>query len=333
MTGVAWWSQTAGNNALQDPTINWAEGQSPSSVNDSARAMMASTAKWRDDIAGSIVTGGTSTAYTVTSSQQFDNLTRLAGQLVAFSPHTTQTGTCTLNVDGLGAKPLRSAPSVELPAGTLIQGTPYTAVYNGSDGAFYLHGLFGNPYNVPIGGGLIYWGTSTPNSSFSFANSQAISRTTYATLFSLIGTTYGVGVGDGSTTFNLPDTRGRVPVGADGGTGRISGAVFNSVGIGGTGGIESQTLTTGQIPAGLSVSVTGTFSGNSTQSGGGFVLANNISSAVAGGAAGALSTPISFASSIPVSGTITGSGTASGGGASHPNVQPSIVCNYIMRII
>jgi hypothetical protein len=57
------WSQTAS----ADATINWAEGQAPSSVNDSARAMMAATAKYRDDIAGAIVTTGTSTAYAVHS--------------------------------------------------------------------------------------------------------------------------------------------------------------------------------------------------------------------------------------------------------------------------
>lgn len=59
------WSQTASADATADSTINWAEGQAPSSINDSARAMMAATAKYRDDIAGAIVTGGTATAYTV----------------------------------------------------------------------------------------------------------------------------------------------------------------------------------------------------------------------------------------------------------------------------
>jgi len=53
---------------------NWAEGQSPSSVNDSARAMMARAAEWRDDVSGTIATGGTSTAYTATSNQGFDTL-------------------------------------------------------------------------------------------------------------------------------------------------------------------------------------------------------------------------------------------------------------------
>ena len=48
------WSQTASSDATTDPTINWAEGQAPSSINDSARAMMAATAKYRDDIVGAI---------------------------------------------------------------------------------------------------------------------------------------------------------------------------------------------------------------------------------------------------------------------------------------
>ncbi len=129
------WSQTASADATADSTINWAEGQSPSSVNDSARAMMAATAKYRDDISGAIVTGGTSTAYTVISYEVFDTLAHLHGQMIAFTPHTTNGATVTLNVDSLGAKPLRSAPNTELLAGVLIQGTPYVAIYNNTDGA------------------------------------------------------------------------------------------------------------------------------------------------------------------------------------------------------
>src|SRR3979409_1052167 len=113
------WSQTASADATADSTINWAEGQSPSSVNDSARAMMAATAKYRDDIAGAIVTGGTSTAYTLSSYQVFDTLAPLSGQMIAFRPHTQHGATVTLNVDGLGAKPLRTSTGVELLASTL----------------------------------------------------------------------------------------------------------------------------------------------------------------------------------------------------------------------
>jgi hypothetical protein len=87
--------------------------------------MMAATAKYRDDIAGAITTGGTSTAYTVTSYQVFDTLAHMNGALIAFTPHVTNGATVTLNVDSLGAKPLRPAPSVELQTNVLIAGTPY----------------------------------------------------------------------------------------------------------------------------------------------------------------------------------------------------------------
>ncbi|MFX7071661.1 hypothetical protein ABTI09_20430, partial [Acinetobacter baumannii] len=79
--------------------------------------------KYRDDVAGAVVTSGTSTAYAVSSFQAFDSLARLNGQTIAFTPHATNGATVTLNVDGLGAKPLRSAPGNDLLAGMLVQGT------------------------------------------------------------------------------------------------------------------------------------------------------------------------------------------------------------------
>src|ERR1700742_5084984 len=98
------WSQTASADATADSSINWAEGQAPSTVNDSARAMMAAAAKYRDDVAGAIATAGTSAAYTLSSNQAFDSLANLDGKIVAFVPHVTSgTGPVTLNVDGLGA--------------------------------------------------------------------------------------------------------------------------------------------------------------------------------------------------------------------------------------
>src|SRR5882724_13523752 len=93
------WSQTASADATADPTINWAEGQAPSSINDSGRAMMAATAKYRDDIAGALVTSGTSTTYAVSTFQAFDALAHLNGQMIAFTPHATNGATVTLNVD------------------------------------------------------------------------------------------------------------------------------------------------------------------------------------------------------------------------------------------
>ena len=58
---------------------------------------------------------------------------------------------------------------------------------------------------------------STAPTGWLICNGSAVSRTTYATLFAVIGTTWGAG--DGSTTFNLPDLRGRAPIGAGTGSG------------------------------------------------------------------------------------------------------------------
>lgn len=319
------WSQTAGTNATADPSVNWQEGQAPSSVNDSARAMMASIAKHRDDIAGAIVTGGTATAYTVASYEAFDALTRLNGQIIAFTPHVTNGETVTLNVDSLGAKPLRAAPSTELLAGTLIQGTPYLALYNHSDAAFYLHGFYGNPYNVPLAAGLDYWGSTTPNSTFAFPVGQEISRTIYASLFAIMGTTYGPG--NGSTTFNLPDKSGRVSAMRESSASRLTPSHFGgtSTSLGATGGLESHALTVAQL-ASHTHSNTLTDPGHTHSGATGGANVAVISNAGAtvmqpGGAIGSSSTGITI------------NNASSGSGSSHNNVQPTIICNYIIRII
>src|SRR5262245_56817891 len=139
------WSRTAASNATADGSINWAEGQAPSTVNDSARAMMAAASKYRDDAAGAIATARTGAAYTLASSQVFDTLAHMAGAMIAVTAHAGNAGACTLNVDGLGGKPLRSAPSTELLAGMLVAGTPYAATYYNVSGEWILRGLTGAP--------------------------------------------------------------------------------------------------------------------------------------------------------------------------------------------
>jgi microcystin-dependent protein len=323
------WSQTAASDATADSTINWAEGQAPSSINDSARAMMAATAKYRDDIAGAILTGGSSTAYTISSFEVFDTLAHLNGQMIAFTPHTTNGATVTLNVDSLGAKPLRTSPGTELLSGTIIQGTPYVAVYNNSDGAFYLQGFFGNPYNVPLGAGMDYWLPTAPNSSFVFPIGQAISRTTYATLFALMGTTYGTG--DGSTTFNLPDKTGRVSAMKETAATRLTSTYFggNSTVLGSVGGAEKETLITANLPPYTPVgSITNGAITIIPPGGSGAFLSTGGGSANVGGGSGSGGSATATQAASIFTGTPQG-------GTSTPvvTVQPTIVCNYIIRII
>lgn len=90
-------------------------------------------------------------------------------------------------------------------------------------------------YLCPLGTVLPFSGESVPSDHWLIANGQAVSRTTYADLYTLIGTRYGAG--DGSTTFNLPNLQGRFPRGRD----------ASNV-LGATGGADSITLTENQIP-------------------------------------------------------------------------------------
>lgn len=105
---------------------------------------------------------------------------------------------------------------------------------------------------IPVGMVTDYAGSSAP-SGWVLCYGQAISRTTYASLFAAISTTYGSG--DGSTTFNVPDCRGRVSAGQDdmGGVSanRLTGLSNGVDGdtLGATGGLESFTLAEANLPA------------------------------------------------------------------------------------
>lgn len=88
---------------------------------------------------------------------------------------------------------------------------------------------------VPTGTILLYSVSSSPD-GYLICNGAAVSRTTYANLFSVIGTTFGVG--NGATTFNLPNMEDRLPYGFKTGAG-----------IGTTGGSETVTITTNNLPA------------------------------------------------------------------------------------
>ena len=212
------WSRTAGTNAAADLSINWAEGQAPSSVErfrarhdgggrEVPRRYLRRSppaARPRRTRSRAIRCSTRSPIWTARSS----HLRRI--RPAAALPARKSPSAFTV----LAPNPSASLRARRSPSGTLVQGTPYVVTYNNSGGAFYLRGLgSGNPYNLPLGGLLAYIGTTAPNPAFALPFGQAVSRATYATLFSLISTTFGSG--DGSTTFNLPDLRGRLLGGKD----------------------------------------------------------------------------------------------------------------------
>ena len=174
---------------------------------------------------------------------------------------------------------------------------------------------------VPIGAVIDFWGT-TPPSGYLFAAGQAVSRSTYADLFAAIGTN--AGSGDGSTTFNLPDYRGRVGAGRENmatpATTRLN--TLSSSTLGASGGAQTHTLTAAQMPV-HNHSVTDPGHTHSYQRP---TVQGNV------GAEGAIT------SSTTVTSASTGSATTGitiankGGGKAHNNVQPTIICQKIIRV-
>ena len=212
-----------------------------------------------------------------------------------------------------------------------------------------VHGVTG--LIMPPGVILEYGGSAAP-AGWLMADGTAVSRTTYAALFAAIGTTYGAG--DGSTTFNLPNRKGRVAVGRD-----AAQTEFDTLGE--TGGAKTHTLTTAEMPShthtqnahnhtqashnhGGSVGTTDpsdydygavpTAFYDSTnwavfdQLGGGYH--QRVMVWVNGGAG--LSHSHTISSATPTIDNTTATNQNTGGDGAHNNLQPYIVLNHIIKI-
>ena len=90
--------------------------------------------------------------------------------------------------------------------------------------------------SVPIGGSIRWPSATPPGANWLIRNGQAIGRVAYSALFALVGTTFGIG--DGSTTFNIPNDTDVMPIGAG-----------NLYALGATGGTTSQVIGTANLPA------------------------------------------------------------------------------------
>lgn len=152
------------------------------------------------------VSAGAANAYTVTLAPALDAY--ITGMPVIFKANFTNTGAATLAVSGMAAKTLKKNGSSALAANDILIGMIIIAVYDGADFQVINLGPVSATGQAPVGA-EIFWPTETPPTGWLEENGAAISRTTYAALFAKIGVMYGSG--DGGTTFNLPDERGRFP--------------------------------------------------------------------------------------------------------------------------
>jgi len=226
------------------------------------------------------------------------------------------------------------------------------------------------PQIVPSGVIVPFAGSSSP-AGWLFCSGQAVSRTTYAALFTAIGTVYGVG--DGSTTFNLPDLRGRVIAGEDdmGGTAAarlnvnltgntslgsavvtaLSSTAGLAVGMGAWGSTLPAGVTIASIDSGSQVTLS---TGTGVTAGASVAIRFGVVDGQTLGAAGGSQTHTLTTPQIPAhthtvqaqgassvnagsfntamnTGATTLTSSSTGGGQAHPNVQPTMILNYIIR--
>jgi hypothetical protein len=172
-TGVTSWSQDAANNDDADSSVNYAEGQAPSTLNDAGRGLMSSVAKYRDDTAGSLVTAGTTTAYTLTTNQGFADLDALDGQELTIRFNAANGASPTLNVDTCGAKAIRINATTAVPTGFIAAGSIWRVTYDNSIPAFILNGVsqvlnatsLTTTGDVTVGGDVTATNLTTSNSA------------------------------------------------------------------------------------------------------------------------------------------------------------------------
>ena len=206
------------------------------------------------------------------------------GMRFTFKASTTSTTNGTLDV-GSGAYALVRNDGAAIHAGDIVSGSIYECFYDLATTSFVLVNPVPSQYSVTPGSAvptaaILPFGGSVAPSGFLLCDGSAVSRATYATLFTAINTTYGAG--DGSLTFNVPNMGGSFPIGHNG-----------TYALGASGGSAQAILAHTHVGATVEIS---DGSGDGTF---GWVYEKGDVSTGAGPGAGAVAGPSTTATSLP----------------------------------
>jgi microcystin-dependent protein len=289
------------------------------------------------------------------------------GERYSFRANIANNGAATLDISSLGAKAIRkmtSAGKTGLAPGDIQPGQPVTVEYDGMDMVMTTPAATTSFDATPSGTVVGYAGTAAPN-GWLLCDGAAVSRTTFAALFAAIATSYGAG--DESTTFNLPDLRGRVGVGKDDMGGAAANRAQVSTTLDTTNASSSavvasaanlaigMTVVSANIPAATTIiAITGTtltLSANATATANGTAARFSVlgDAQLLGASGGSLVHTLvtaqmpahthtytnvfeSGTNTLSAGGNVGSSNTgATGDDQPHPNMQPSAVLNYLIK--
>ncbi len=264
--GVRSWSLTAASNILANTGVAMSGTDLASVIDNSIRQFMADHVAERNLLAGRGATAGSANAYTFDTTQANVGYPTawaspyVHGDRLSFEANFSNTGACTLNVDGIGAKSIKKNHDQDPASGDIESGGIYTVVYDSGDDAFQLLSPIAAAAQ-PLTATLTAIGALTPTDS----NIIVGNGTTWvAESGDTARTSLGLGTGNAAQFMTV-----NVGHASDSTLGRTSAGLLNVEGVDLVGVSLSQTLTNKTLtsPTINGAALSGTFSGTPTFSG------------------------------------------------------------------